>query len=525
MTKPSFRYFLYVRKSEEAEDRQVASIPAQIAELKELAKKKNLNIVDELSEMKSAKAPGRAVFTEMIARILKGEADGILCWKLDRLARNPIDGGTIIWMLQQNTIKQIETFQRTYKPEDNTLFMHIEFGMANQFILDLSVNTKRGQRNRAKEGWLPHKPPLGYYNKPDEKPDRPSIIDTDSINFPLMKRLWEILLQEKCSIMKLYETAQKLGLKTHRRENISRANFYRLFQNPFYYGHFYWQGELYPGKHEAMITKTEFDLAQSIINGRSNPRSQQHIFAFTGLIRCGECGASITAEKKTKHQKNGNVHHYTYYRCTKRINPKCTQKPIRKDELERQIITILAQIEIPPSFHKWAIKYLKEEQTKEQVDRDEIIKSHQRSMGNCIRKIDNLFNMRVNEEVSAKEYTSKKEQLLKQKQKYEQLIADSHQRIETWLQRAESLFSFAEIAKNRFEIGSLADKRDILSCLGSNLTLTDRILRFDVGKGLAVFRKLAPEVQSLHNRLEPLKAKSSRRDWEDLYSKNKKWGG
>jgi len=525
MTKSSVRYFLYARKSEEAEDRQVASISAQVTELKQLAKNKDLNIVDEFHEKKSGKAPGRPKFTNMIERIHRGEADGILCWKLDRLARNPIDGGTIIWMLQQNIIKQIETFQRTYKPEDNTLFMHIEFGMANQFILDLSVNTKRGQRNRAREGWLPHKPPVGYYNKPDENPKKPSTIDKDPATFPLMKRLWEILLNEKCSIKKLYETAQQMGLKTHRGKNLSRTNFYRLFQNPFYYGYFHWQGEFYPGKHAPMITKTEFDLAQAIISGRSKPRSQTHIFAFTGLIRCGECGASITAENKTKHQKNGNVHHYTYYRCTKRINPKCSQKPLREDELERQIMTILSQIEIPPSFHQWAIKYLKEEQAKEQTDRDEIIKSYQKALEGCVRKIDNLFNMRVDEEVSAKEYTAKKDELIKEKQKYEQLIADSHHRIETWLERAETLFSFAETAKNRFEVGSLADKRDILSCLGSNLTLTDRILRFDVDKGLAVFRKLSPEVQSLHNRLEPLKSESSRRNWEDLYAQNQKWGG
>lgn len=35
-------------------------------------------------------------------------------------------------------------------------------------------------------------------------------------------------------------------------------------------------------------------------------------FAFTGLMRCGECGSGITAESKTKECKNGNVHHYTY---------------------------------------------------------------------------------------------------------------------------------------------------------------------------------------------------------------------
>ena len=83
------KYFLYARKSTESEDRQVASIDSQIKELRAIAGRDQLNIVDTLSESQSAKAPGRPVFSEMLGRIHHGEASGILCWKLDRLARNP----------------------------------------------------------------------------------------------------------------------------------------------------------------------------------------------------------------------------------------------------------------------------------------------------------------------------------------------------------------------------------------------------------------------------------------------------
>jgi site-specific DNA recombinase len=147
------KYFLYARKSSENEDRQTASIPSQIEELKRLASQFELPIAAILTEEQSAKAPGRPIFTKMIEDIHRGIAQGIICWKLDRLARNPVDGGTISWMLQQSLIKHIQTFQRSYHPTDNVLMMNLEFGMANQFILDLSVNTKRGQRSR--EGVAP----------------------------------------------------------------------------------------------------------------------------------------------------------------------------------------------------------------------------------------------------------------------------------------------------------------------------------------------------------------------------------
>ena len=94
-------YFVYCRKSSEAEDRQILSIDSQISELKRHAAQKGLEIHSILTEPKSAKAPGRPVFNSRMERLYRGEADGILCWKLDRLARNPVDGGAIIWAMKE----------------------------------------------------------------------------------------------------------------------------------------------------------------------------------------------------------------------------------------------------------------------------------------------------------------------------------------------------------------------------------------------------------------------------------------
>ena len=94
-------YFLYARKSTDVEDKQVRSIEDQLAVLRALAKEQGLHIVSEFIEKQSAKRPGRPVFADMLRRIEKGEAQGILCWKLDRLARNMADGGRIIDLLQR----------------------------------------------------------------------------------------------------------------------------------------------------------------------------------------------------------------------------------------------------------------------------------------------------------------------------------------------------------------------------------------------------------------------------------------
>ena len=72
------RYFIYVRKSTESEERQKMSISSQISELKLFSKKEKLEVVDSFQESKTAKQPGRSQFGLMIKGIEEGKADGIL---------------------------------------------------------------------------------------------------------------------------------------------------------------------------------------------------------------------------------------------------------------------------------------------------------------------------------------------------------------------------------------------------------------------------------------------------------------
>ena len=122
----SMKYFIYCRKSSESEDRQVQSIDDQINRLKKLAIDLDLDIKKTYSEAKSAKKPNnRPVFDEMIQRIENGEANGILCWHLNRLTRNPIDSGKLSWLLQLGIIKSIQTIERQYLPHNNMFLFYI----------------------------------------------------------------------------------------------------------------------------------------------------------------------------------------------------------------------------------------------------------------------------------------------------------------------------------------------------------------------------------------------------------------
>ncbi len=93
------KYFIYTRKSTDTEDRQVRSLADQLSELRELARKEQIEVMDTFIEKQTAKIPGRPVFAEMLERIEAGEASGILAWHPDRLARNSVDGGKIIYLV------------------------------------------------------------------------------------------------------------------------------------------------------------------------------------------------------------------------------------------------------------------------------------------------------------------------------------------------------------------------------------------------------------------------------------------
>ena len=159
------KYIIYCRKSTDTEDKQVQSLESQENELVRLAENQNLQVSEILKESMSAKSEGRPVFKKLLENIIDKKADGIICWKLDHLARNMIDGGKVMDLLGKGIIKEIRTFESTHFPSDNVLMLAVHFGMANQFVRDLSVNVKRGNRTKLEHGEWPNHAPLGYLNK------------------------------------------------------------------------------------------------------------------------------------------------------------------------------------------------------------------------------------------------------------------------------------------------------------------------------------------------------------------------
>ena len=479
------KYVIYCRKSSESEDRQVLSIPAQISELKELAKRNGLTITEVLTESQSAKAPGRPIFNALLEQVSEGKADGILCWKLDRLARNPVDGGQIQWMLQKGLLKHIYTPEREYKTGDNVLMMSVELGMANQFIIDLSSSVKRGNRERAKKGFPNYLPPLGYLNDTINK-----TVIKDPLRFDQVRNMWDMLLSGSYSVSEIWKVAtEEWNFTTPQRRRLGGkamavASLYNIFSSPFYYGIFLQNGEEHLGSYPTMITKEEFDKAQFILGKSSKRRAQSHEFAFTGMVRCGSCGSQVTAEEKTKYFKTtNNLAEYVYYRCSKRkTGPKCNEKPLTLDDFEGQIDDILSRLVIPDKFVDWALKYLQDYNDNEIDSRTSIFESLQKSYNQKQKELDNLTKMRYRDLINDEEYLSQKNGLTGEINNLKLKLNRTEDRAQEWLELTEKTFVFARYASYWFKNGSKQQKREIAQAIGLNFILKDKKLSFQVQK-------------------------------------------
>ncbi len=456
------QYFLYARKSTDVEDKQVLSIEAQLTELRALAGREQLNVVEVFIEKQSAKKPGRPVFNEMMARIQKGEAQGIVCWKIDRLARNPVDGGQVQWLLQNSTIRHIQTHDRSYYPTDNVLMMSVELGMANQYIRDLSVNTARGLRAKAREGHFPGTAPFGYRNNKHKK-----VIELDRKKSKVVRAAFVRYAKGESRLEDISRFLYDSGVRSFGGKHLTKNRTKFILQNPFYYGQFLYAGELYNGRHTPLISKALFDKVQTVLLTRSHPsKAKTEPQVFCGLMSCGECGMGITAEKQKGH---------VYYRCTKKSSAPCFQRYTREETLASDFSELISMFVLPT---KWAQDFRRraEEDAK---DTERVTSGAVAALRDQIRdlntKLDRLTDLYIAQDIERDAYLTKRRALTSDKRTLEEQILTLQKDGGAWLEPMRAWINHAEMLEKIQKDPSLPAKKSALQKIfGSNLKLQNQ---------------------------------------------------
>ncbi len=476
-------YVIYARKSTASDDRQVLSIDSQIHELRTLAARQGVSVAEVLTESKSAKAPGRPIFGELIRRVHRGAVNGILCWKMDRLARNHLDTGQVLQALADGLLERVITIDRTYTRDGNDRFIgNFELGMATKYIDDLRQNVKRGLRAKLQQGWATGKPPLGYLNDKLNK-----TIVKDPERFDLVRRMWDLMLTGTMRPDQIRTIAnEEWGFRTRKlkREGgrpLAHASIYHIFGNPFYMGHIRnGDGETFVGRHPPMVTREEFLRVHEILGRPGRPRPQEHEFPFTGLFHCGNCGASITAEEHVK----PSGRRYVYYHCTRRKDVPCREPAIPAPELEAQMVSLLGRFRLPDKVHAWLLDKARHDVNLDRQRREEAHRSLEIALRAARGEEETLLSLRLRELVTDDVFLAKRRDLQEHRQGLELKIRSTGQGLEDVQKRLDATFLFAQKAQEMFENGTGVQKRMILEAAGSNWTLKSKKVAVQAEKPL-----------------------------------------
>ena len=473
MLKP--KYFLYARKSTEDDDHQIMSIEAQLFELREYARRENLEIIQEFQEAKSAKKPGRQMFAAMIEQIEKMDGVGILAWHPDRLARNSVDGGKVIYLVDTGKIVSLRFPTFWFEPTPQGLFMlQVAFGQSKYYSDNLVENINRGIRQKLRRGeWLT-KAPFGYVNNPKTR-----TIEPHPTLSKIIVRAFEEYAKGTHTLETLAEFLAELGLETRHRTPLAKASISRMLTNRAYLGLVKHKGEYHEGRFEPILSATLFEAVQNVLLRRAKPRKskQRHDFPFTGLLTCGECGSAITAQ--FSRGKCGGI--YRYYRCTKKKGV-CLQKYLQEKDLAAQIKARLKSVAI---CDEWTKKMLAEvdKWEKEQVHSSQAFVQNLKSkLVDTQEKLDKLVSAYIDGDIPKENYLPKKEELLKQKVSLANDLEDFGRTGKNWLQPLRAWILDANKAEKLSASDSFPEIKAFVQKIGTNPLLLNKSVSVSFGE-------------------------------------------
>ena len=500
----AFRYGVYTRKSSEYEDSQIQSIQRQIDDLSELIDRDGLAIHQEvLKESQSAFHPGRSDFAKLVAWTNEGHINSWLCWHANRLSRNPVDAGTIVYLMDQGKLHHIRTRERIYYNTPTDKFMlQMEFTMSKKDSDDKSVLVRSGIMRRYRRGFPSSYPPPGFLLRGSGRSGS-SVWVVDGARFRKVKRLFAKFLEGKSSLSSICAYGRDIGLTSVKRltlggRGLSRSSIHAtVLTNPVYAGFFFGKdGQRYELDRTLprAITEDEHERIQTILGQRrpyDKKAASPKVAAYRGLIRspagdplgvehktqlicdcrrkfsylrrsqCPSCGREILS------LKSPHFLFYTYYYSVRdRKSPAATSRVVEEKLIDEFVIENIARkMAISKPLRDWAVRYLAELRDEELRDRRKEAKREEELAKAYATKRKRLRDLYLAGQVSDEEYRSDLAELALGFEREERGFALR----DDWQEDTTKILDLAVELENVLRHGTAEAKRQAVLDLSSHL--------------------------------------------------------
>lgn len=458
---------IYARVSSKDQESEGFSIPAQLKILYEYAAKNNYIVVQEFTDIETAKKAGRTQFNKMLSFINENKhVQHIFVEKTDRLLRNIADyalldrlitySDTKIHLVKENTI-----LGRDSRSNEKFIF-GIKALMAKNYVDNLSEEVRKGMMEKASQGMYPSTAPYGYVNS---KETGKNLIKIDPAAAHFVKKMFELYATGSYSLLSLRKKMLADGMVYRNGKNFYKSQVEAILKNEFYTGIFYWKDRRYDNAiHEPIISKELFQRVQNILINPHKSKSKKGLFPYTNLIRCSMCGCLLTAElKKGK---------YIYYHCTN-FKGNCKKEYIRQEAIEEQFTLLMGSLHISDEAQEIILQGVRDSLKDKIAYHNRLVAQLESQIRLLQNRIDQVYLDKLDGKISeefwkthSQKWSAEKEQLLAKLLAVQK--ADTH-----YLDNARFIIELAKSASGLFKNGNAAEKRRIIDMLVSNCSYKD----------------------------------------------------
>jgi chorismate mutase len=340
--------------------------------------------------------------------------------------------------------------------------MSIEQAMANQYIRDLSVNVKRGIREKISRGEWSGRAPLGFLN---DKVTRNIVIDPARSKY--IPRAFELYLTGSHGFVEISNILYSEGFRSRTGKKVTKSYIQRILSSVFYSGIMEKDGKYYQGKYQALISKETFDKAQDVMNNRSHPRPQRLFFPLRGFMKCENCGCALTASLKKGHH---------YYYCTgNREGCNEHKNYMREVYLYDKVSDILKYIDFSERKIELMYQAAKEKANTDSGYSEQVLQTLQTQLNSLKTKESLLLDTFLAQQITKDLYDSKILTLHNERISLEKQIQDTKAKQPMCvLEPTKKVFLEASRAKKEFLDGDDFKKRKVLENLCWNLSIKEK---------------------------------------------------